>query len=145
LCPPKSANETQNDVRTCETRQLLHNTTVRRLTWSVACELSFLVFHEFRCNCVAITPVYAPQFSSTCSNQSDKISLKLQSPVSLVCPHPNSFMDLHTSEIATACTKSSRSAVYCNDFQCCTILSFRGQPLLSLLAGGYLTSQLCVA
>jgi hypothetical protein len=87
-CHLKEADESQ-DVRAVETRKVLRNTTVRRLACSFAWELSFLVFHEFQCNCIAISPVCAAQFSSTCSARSDKISLKLQLLVSLMCPCPN--------------------------------------------------------
>jgi hypothetical protein len=84
--PFKEANESQKHVRTADIRKLRVNATVRRLTCSVAWGLSFLVFHELRCNRVAVSSVCAAQFNSTCLTQSDNISRKLR----LVRPRPYS-------------------------------------------------------
>jgi hypothetical protein len=58
----KETNESQKHVRTAETRKLRGKATVRRLACSVAWELSFSVFRELRCNCVAF-PQFAPLHS----------------------------------------------------------------------------------
>jgi hypothetical protein len=55
----------------------------------------------------------------------------------------------HIQQFTTACIKSSQSTVSYwlsgNGFQRYSFLTFRVQQLLSLLAGGYLTSQLGIA
>jgi hypothetical protein len=76
--PSKEATESQKCVKTAATKKLRGNATVRRLACSVACELSFSVFRELRCSCVAVSSVCAPPFSSTSSTQSDNNSRKLR-------------------------------------------------------------------
>jgi hypothetical protein len=86
--PWKETNESQKHVRTADTRKLRGNATVRRLAYTVAWELSFSVFRELRCNCVAVSSISASPFSSTGSTQSNNNSRKLRLSVSMVCPLP---------------------------------------------------------
>jgi hypothetical protein len=58
---PKEANELQKQVRTAETRKLRFNGTVRRLAYSVAWDLSFLVFLELRFSRVAVSSISTAQ------------------------------------------------------------------------------------
>jgi hypothetical protein len=97
-----------NQSSTLEQLKLRGNATVRRLTCSVAWELSFSVFRELRCNCITVSLICAAPFSSTCSTQSDNNCRKLRLPVSLVCPRPKrSFIPFTRVRLSVHCGSPS--------------------------------------
>jgi hypothetical protein len=51
---------------------------LRGLVCSVACNLTFSVFCDLRCSCVAVSAICAAPISCTCSSQSYNNSLKLR-------------------------------------------------------------------
>jgi hypothetical protein len=78
LTKRKGANESQKHVRTANTRKLRGNAARRNCLVLLPRSWVCLVVHELRCNRVAVSSVWAAQFNSMCSTQSDNISRELR-------------------------------------------------------------------